>query len=382
MLLTNYSFIMAVLWSSVFIVITYFIRKKYAFLPFFGIGWLAVFYLLCAARMLVPFEFPFTYEIQSWVIYAGIYYPAAQNFVQAGPLSLSIVDLCVLTGFAGTLFFLLRLLHGYRKACAEIRCYQKEEAYGDILKEIQKDTGKSISVAVRTSPDVHIPMGFGIRNRVILLPENNFDPQTLYFILLHEYTHFLNQDLLTKLLVHLFRCVFWWNPLAYLLQKDLAQTLEMKCDDAICKGLNKQEKAAYLQAIVSVLRHADSKKRPFIHAVAIAETTQEKSMKERFAYLLRSHGKNQHAGISLAALCTIVVCLFVLSYSFILQPAGEPPMEEIVTEEGVIEIPADEVMIIEKADGTFVLVDPYGEQEITKETTEAMLAGGTKYVKE
>ena len=72
--------------------------------------------------------------------------------------------------------------------------------------------------------------------------------------ILHEYTHFLNHDTAVKLLVTLYCIIFWWNPVVYLLQKDLEQTLELKCDRAIAQTLNAQERTAYLRAILSAMK--------------------------------------------------------------------------------------------------------------------------------
>ena len=50
-----------------------------------------------------------------------------------------------------------------------------------------------------------------------------FDAEEIRFILAHEWYHVVHRDLLRKLLVSFLNCLNWFNPLYYLLRKNLSE---------------------------------------------------------------------------------------------------------------------------------------------------------------
>ena len=59
----------------------------------------------------------------------------------------------------------------------------------------------------------------------------------------------------------------WWNPLVYLLRRDLPQILEIRCDMAVTKDYTVSQKAEYLQTIVNSLKRM-GKERGHVPAVS------------------------------------------------------------------------------------------------------------------
>ena len=43
--------------------------------------------------------------------------------------------------------------------------------------------------------------------------------------------------------------IFWWNPLAYLLCKDLDQIIELNCDNAMSKKYSEMDTLYYLDTL-------------------------------------------------------------------------------------------------------------------------------------
>lgn len=58
-------------------------------------------------------------------------------------------------------------------------------------------------IRVSYSSQVTVPMGIGLRRRMVLLPRLDYTDEELYYILLHEFTHFSNGDLYVKMGVSL-----------------------------------------------------------------------------------------------------------------------------------------------------------------------------------
>lgn len=72
MQITLFSFISALLWSSLLIIVIYFMRRT-RFRPHFGVLTMVLLYLFCAARLLLPLEFPHTVIVSDNVVYPRIY---------------------------------------------------------------------------------------------------------------------------------------------------------------------------------------------------------------------------------------------------------------------------------------------------------------------
>jgi beta-lactamase regulating signal transducer with metallopeptidase domain len=88
----------------------------------------------------------------------------------------------------------------------------------------------------------------GIRAR-ILLPRawRDWDPAKLGAVLAHERAHIQRYDWLTHLASRLAICIFWFHPLAWWIDRELARLAEEACDDvAVSETKDKAEYAATL----------------------------------------------------------------------------------------------------------------------------------------
>jgi TonB family protein len=84
---------------------------------------------------------------------------------------------------------------------------------------------------VRTSSDISVPVTFG---STVLLPADfaRWSDRTLAAAISHERSHVLERDCRLLWLARLHTCVFWFNPLAWWLQRKLAALAETTSDDA------------------------------------------------------------------------------------------------------------------------------------------------------
>jgi beta-lactamase regulating signal transducer with metallopeptidase domain/Mg-chelatase subunit ChlD len=88
----------------------------------------------------------------------------------------------------------------------------------------------------------------GIRAR-ILLPRawRDWDPAKLGAVLAHERAHIQRLDWLTHLASRLTICIFWFHPLVWWIEQELARLAEEACDDvAVSETKDKEEYAATL----------------------------------------------------------------------------------------------------------------------------------------
>lgn len=139
-------------------------------------------------------------------------------------------ELLLLLWAIGAIFLLTRLFLRYigEKRRIDRLSKQKNQAIQDLLDMLRKD--KKIHIQVLCCPNLSTPCGIGLFRRQILLPSQEYTEEELFHILRHELQHFQTHDLLVKWMIRVFQCLFWWNPLVYLLGKDIVKGKNYELD--------------------------------------------------------------------------------------------------------------------------------------------------------
>lgn len=326
MQITIFSFLSALLWSSLLIVAIYLLRHT-RFKQHFGVLSMVLLYLFCAVRLFLPLEFTHTLIAEDDVVYPYIYNLLTRERTMLANKSLTLV-LCTvwILGFCVLLF---RYARQYRKAIRSVERYAEpwDEQTNALLKQVQQQTRRIIKVQGYTAASVESAFGIGVIHKRIILPDKDYTEAELHYVLLHEYTHFLNHDTIVKLLVTLFCIIFWWNPIVYLLQKDLEQTLEIKCDLSVARTLDEQERAAYLRTILSLMKQTGRKHRLPFMATALFQADAQAEIKER-SVMVMTYSAQRHRHTASAMLTGAFALLLIASYAVLPQPKFEAPSSE------------------------------------------------------
>lgn len=326
MQITIFSFLSALLWSSLLIIAIYLLRHT-QFKQHFGVLSMVLLYLFCAVRLFLPLEFPHTLIAEDDVVYPYIYNLLTRERTMLANKSLTLV-LCTvwILGFCVLLF---RYARQYRKAIRSVERYAEpwDEQTNALLKQVQQQTRRIIKVQGYTAASIESAFGIGVIHKRIILPDKDYTEAELHYVLLHEYTHFLNHDTVVKLLVTLFCMIFWWNPIVYLLQKDLEQTLEIKCDLSVARTLDEQERAAYLRTILSLMKQTGRKHRLPFMATALFQADAQAEIKERFVMVM-TYSAQRHRHTASAMLTGAFALLLIASYAVLPQPKFEAPSSE------------------------------------------------------
>lgn len=72
------------------------------------------------------------------------------------------------------------------------------------------------------------------------------------FALLHELTHLKRGDDLILLWYGLLRCLWWFHPVVYLMEKPFRMDMESACDARAVRGMSRQEKLAYAALLLEL----------------------------------------------------------------------------------------------------------------------------------
>lgn len=382
MSITLFSFLSSILWSSVLIIGIFCFRKLRHFQTSFGLWTLVFLYLFCIIRAILPLELPYVIELGIENVYPQIYRFLTTSYSLGANLHFSVLTVLCLIWIAVSLILFIRYLYIYRKASRRIMQYAAQcgEREYEMLDAVKQTTGQSVNIKLYSVPNIRIPFGIGIFSKAILLPQHEYLDKELYFILLHEYTHFLNRDTLMKVMVSGFRCIFWWNPVVYLLSKDLEQTLEMKCDIAATKGISRKEKAEYLRTIVNVMKQCtETKAIPYV-STALCKSEFGLDIKERFEIVMYSTKIKQEKLLSHIFLLFICACVFIISYLIIIQPAFEAP---VCFGPNTINFDSSDSYILQDQEGEFWLyVDSRDPQSISENQANFLQRTGLFIIKE
>lgn len=354
-----FSLLMSVLWSSLIILVAHLLRRKAFFLRRVGAPVLVVFYLLSVGRMVLPVEFPFSREVplRSW--FSTAVQAVCIEEHQLGDFGWTWAQAACLCWAAVGIILLLWFSFRYWRAVRRMtQSLARDPLAEEILQSIRKESKRSLKVQVFRTERASTPMGVGIFRRKIILPCGEIPLQELGFILRHEYTHFLHGDLWVKLLTQVYCCLFWWNPLVYLLRRDLPQILEIRCDMAVTKDYTVSQKAEYLQTIVNSLKRVGKERdtsRQFLVSARLLASEDSLSLVERFRLI---SGGQEPRRLMAASLVTGALCLLFVSYLFIFQSAYDPPEDDFFSElSASIQIPSfTDAYVIKHADGTCTLV--------------------------
>ena len=359
----------------------YAFRKTRRFKTSFGLGALVLLYLFSIMRILFPLELPHVIELGIDEVYPEVYRFLTTDHAYGAHLNFSYLDAFVCVWVVGTAILMLRYFVNYQKAMRSITryaspCGQREYTSLDVVKQ---EIGKSKKVSLCTIPNISVPFGIGIFRKTILLPQNSFTDQELYYVLLHEYTHFLNHDIPVKMMVSVFCCIFWWNPAVYLLKADLEQTLEMKCDVSVAHDLDTQGKAAYLRTIVGVIKQSSAKNSTPYTSTALFQTGQMLDIKERFDVVMHD-GTRHDRTLSQIMLFLSGVCIFVLSYAILPQPKFDAPSSK---KDGCIEFDSDTAYIQQdEAQEYWLCIQGESPIKVSKEEVEFFQQDGFTIIKE
>lgn len=361
--ITLFSFVTAVLLSSLLIVALYLSRKSVKTIRMLNFGYLACLYLFCLGRMFFSVELPFAAVICAPSLMNPLHDVNEANLpMMEGAFLVS--DLLLLVWAVGSILLFVQFLIRYHRGKRDIDRLPKQEnqVLQKILDELQRGNKRRIPIQVLCCSGLSTPCGIGLLRRQILLPSQEYTEEELFHILRHELQHFQTHDLLVKWMIRVFQCLFWWNPFVYLLGKDMDQVLEIKCDLSVVKNYSRQETLAYMRTIKSQLEQAiHTEKIVPVASASLVGNFAMSNVEERFLYLAESLKPNQRKELPKPAFAVLFAALIMASYSFVLQSSYEVPE---LDEKGdkIQYMQEDEIKLLHRKDGSYQQI--YGDKSV------------------
>lgn len=176
-------------------------------------------------------------------------------------------------------------------------------------------------IIIKVSTTIDIPKVWGFRACHLYVPNFSLSSEEWKFILEHEIEHIKLHDTFIKVLLLLVSAIFWWNPLMYILRKDIDQMLELRCDAKLIEHYSKRQQTYYLETLLKVLKQKRASIISNSHNYMTASFVNYSAYsltRQRFEIILDNNHRNKKLIFCYYALSTL---LFIGSYFIILQPA-------------------------------------------------------------
>lgn len=376
-----FPFIMAVLTSSLLILLMFFLRKSKYFTGLFGVGFMVVLYIVCILRVVLPFEFP---EIQIIIrddtLYVGIIDFFKNSESANGSLTFSPLYILLGLWIIGSVILLTRFIVKivkFRRKVIIQRNYATQEEL-DMLEKVKAEVfSKPKRITLRKTDVIHESMTVGFFDKMILIPDIEFDAQELEIILRHECMHIKNHDMWIKLLVEIYCIIFWWNPFAYFLKLDLNNTLETKCDLSVINRFGDIDIKVYALTVAKFMSDKRDKSVPAVNS-HFSKSRNNKEAMMRIEAILENPPKKGRQIVAAIFTSVLVLSVFVASYFFILQPDfGLPVEDKYELNDNALVADDSNCYLVKQSNGTylFYFLD-YPPEVISKEDVESGMYEG------
>jgi TonB family protein len=172
------------------------------------------------------------------------------------------------------LALLTRLVLAYRLSGSLVR--NSEPIRDEHPRKLMEDLRSAQSLPwplpqLRASHAVVVPVTIGWRVPVVVLPADwpFWDGWKLYAVLAHELAHIRRADWLITVAGSLNRCLFWFHPLAWWLERHLSALSEQACDEAALHTVT--DATRYARAVLEFAAALQGGRR-LAYGVAMART--------------------------------------------------------------------------------------------------------------
>lgn len=364
----------------------YFFRKKIAFCNYCGLYTILGLYAVTFARMALPFEFGFTNTISDHSFYPVVIdalTPDKKNFFVP---EFTWLNLIFTIWIAVSVVLIIRAIYKYHKAIKILKktvIEPKPELQAQ-LDAVAKQCKIKSMVKLRISDSISSPVTYGFFKPVVLFSNQTFTNEEFNFIATHECCHIKNKDIWIKLLTEIYCGIFWWNPLVYLLKKDLSFCLELRCDKRVTSKLSENRCTVYYEVLVTQMKaykeQKESEKSDRETAlksalVGMSFVTNDKGEKiiSRMEMILYPKKKQTIINnVVTALMALLVVAIFFASYCFLIVPGWDATYEDCVAdliESGEyndnVEVYDETNMYVyvEKDKTTHLIFEPYDEKK-------------------
>lgn len=123
----------------------------------------------------------------------------------------------------------------------------------DTVNALKVELGYEGRLMLLRIPGERLSITMGVVKPVIILQETGTLSEQR-FVLKHEMFHIVRRDLLLRLLLELFCCLYWFHPLIYLLRSFFIFIKETSCDERVICNCTEAEREVYARLITESMK--------------------------------------------------------------------------------------------------------------------------------
>jgi len=123
-----------------------------------------------------------------------------------------------------------------------------------LLQDLKREVGITQHVGLYFCSCTDTPMMIGFVHPKILLPSAKFTNDELRFIIKHELVHHKRKDILYKYVVLIATVVHWFNPIVYVMAKNIRELCEMSCDAEVVWSMDVDTRRHYSETLIGVMK--------------------------------------------------------------------------------------------------------------------------------
>ncbi len=330
-MISAYSFVMSVIFFNIALIFVYALRRKRDFIAKYGIQILITITALGFARLVLPIDLEAAHIIRSYnfipSIQNALNQPIAGNSFGIGKTLLALWAI-------GTIVFLLKDIVAIIRFKSRRARYESCEnaAISEVAVELE------INHKVMVTPNAPVPYVAGYFKQTIFIPPLELDKDDWKYILMHERQHIKEHDQFIKLLFIVIRAIFWWNPISHLFMHELDAILELRCDYNVTKNLSEQDSLSYFTVIYRVVKQLQPKSQRKLEANTALIDIRSRSRDDiiqRFEVYKNSDIRRSKRVRN--AIQIFICAVFIASYFVVVQPAYDPPEDDLIGVDNEIE---------------------------------------------
>ena len=177
--------------------------------------------------------------------------------------------------------------------------------------EVKAEMGISRGIPIFLCKSIGSPMLVGLIKPRILLPTIEYENDELRFILRHELVHYKRWDLLYRCIVLIATAIHWFNPIVYMIAKQINMLCELSCDAEIVQNTDDDARQQYGEAIMGVAQYQSK----FKTALSTEFYGGKKGMKNRISSIMDTRKKRIGAVVLLVAVVATLSTGIILAAS-------------------------------------------------------------------
>ncbi len=154
---------------------------------------------------------------------------------------------------------------------------------------------------LRTCNSIGSPMLIGVFHPTVFISNTDIDYKRLKMIFLHELGHYKRKDIIIKVLGLIINAIHWFNPIVYMLLKEMDRYCEYSIDEKVVEEMGIDDRKYYGETILSLIENSMLKKSSLTTAMG-SSGKQLKTRLENMIYSFKTTRKKQIVSVFTAIL--------------------------------------------------------------------------------